>query len=162
MSNWCVVCLPPGGEPDWLVPSAQEHGPTDDIQGEGRPWEAEKRSVQPSHDLCAADTQQGDISRFNTQDGVRCLHLPQQVTNDSCSPVLSSNQHARLISVVVCCCRSETVFIQCSQSWNNNLHRDITTFAEVTGHPCVTESQWTVVFLCSSVKVLHERPCAGQ
>lgn len=68
------------GERDWLVQTAQEHGPADDVQREDCPWEAEERSVQPSHDLCAADAQQGDGTGFNSQDGVRLLHLTQQVS----------------------------------------------------------------------------------
>lgn len=68
------------GERDRLVQTAQEHGPADDVQGEDRPREAEERSVQPSHDLCAADAQQGDGARLNSQDGVRLLHLTQQVS----------------------------------------------------------------------------------
>lgn len=67
------------GQCDRLVQTAQEHRPADDVQREDRPREAEERSVQPSHDLCAADAQQGDSARLNSQDGVRLLHLTQQV-----------------------------------------------------------------------------------
>lgn len=63
------------GECDWLVQAAQEHRPADELQGEARPREAEERSVQPSHDLCAADAQQGHNTGLNSQDGVRRLHL---------------------------------------------------------------------------------------
>lgn len=68
------------GECDRLVQTAQEHGPADDVQREDRPREAEERSVQPSHDLCAADTKQGDGAGLNSQDGLRLLHLTQQVS----------------------------------------------------------------------------------
>lgn len=70
----------PGGERDWLVQTAQEHRSTDDLQREDGPREAEERPVQPPHDLCAADAQQVNTSRLHSQDGVRCLHLAQQVT----------------------------------------------------------------------------------
>lgn len=67
------------GECDWLVPAAEEHGSTDDVQGKDRPREPEVVSVQPSHDLCAADAEQADVSGVDPQDGVRRLHLTQQV-----------------------------------------------------------------------------------
>lgn len=75
-----VLCFSPAGERDWLVQTAQEHRSTDDVSRKDCPREAAERSVQPSHDLCAADAQQVDTSGLNSQDGVCGLHLTLQVT----------------------------------------------------------------------------------
>lgn len=69
----------PAGEHHRLVQATQEHGTADDLQRKARPREAEERAVQPSPDLPAADAQQRVTDRLNPQDGVRCLHLTQQV-----------------------------------------------------------------------------------
>lgn len=70
---------PPAGEHHRLVQTTQEHGSADDLQRKGHPREAEERPVQPSHHLPAANTQQCSTSGLNPQDGVRRLHLTQQV-----------------------------------------------------------------------------------
>lgn len=75
--TWRVACA---GERDRLVPAAQEHGAADDLQGEDGPRESEERPVQPTHDLPAADAQQGDGAGVDPPDRVLGLHLPQQVT----------------------------------------------------------------------------------
>lgn len=71
--------LPPAGEHHRLVQTTQEHGSADDLQRKARPREAEERPVQPSHHLPAANAQQCNTSGLNPQDGVRRLHLTQQV-----------------------------------------------------------------------------------
>lgn len=75
-----VIFLALEGECDWLVQTAQKHRAADELQREAHPWEAENCPVQPSHDLCAADAQQGYNIGLNSQDGVRCFHLSQQVS----------------------------------------------------------------------------------
>lgn len=78
-----VVFFTLKGECDWLVPTAQEHRPANELQREARSREAENRPVNPSHDLCAADAQQGHSIELDSHDGVCCLHLSQQVSGTS-------------------------------------------------------------------------------
>lgn len=69
----------PAGDRYRLVQAAQEHGSADDVQRKAHPREAEDLPVQSSYDLSSTNTQQRNTSRLNPQDGVRRLHLTQQV-----------------------------------------------------------------------------------
>lgn len=100
-----LTCSACEGERDRLVPAAQELGAADDLQREAGAREPEERSLQPSHDLCAADSHQDDTARLHAQDGVLGLHLPQQVALwvylnifiSACSLALSLNPLQRHI-----------------------------------------------------------------
>lgn len=72
--------LPFSGQRDRLVPAAQGLGAANELQGEGGPRQPEESSGQPSHDLHAADAQQGGSDGLHTQNRVRSLHPPGQVT----------------------------------------------------------------------------------
>lgn len=72
-------CAFSAGERHRLVQTTQKHRSADDVQRKACPREAEALPVQSSHDLSVANAQQHNTSRLNPQDGVRRLHLTQQV-----------------------------------------------------------------------------------
>lgn len=104
-----VIFFAMEGECDWLVQTAQEHRAADELQREARPWQAENRPVQPTHDLCAADAQQGHNIGLNSKDGVRCLHLSQQVSGSAHFLVFFLLAYQRIkqsFITAICCVRS--------------------------------------------------------
>jgi len=68
------------GECHWLVQTAPEHGAANDVKGKAGPRPPEPGSGQSGADLPAAHAQRGHGRGLHPRNGIRGLHVTQQVS----------------------------------------------------------------------------------